>query len=150
MAYENKMTHKSGWEWVEQYMKSDTTLCNMVNAYQVARDTATQYKFGLEVPRSPKHALEIDKSKDSTKWTQSMKAEIDQINEFSTFQVLPDHERIPPGYKRIPYHLVFDVKVDGRLKSRLVAGGHRTDPPKEHVFSGVVSMEAVHLGFLLA
>ena len=32
----------------------------------------------------------------------------------------------------------------------MVAGGHRTDPPKEDVFSGVVSMEAVCLGFVMA
>jgi hypothetical protein len=78
-----------------------------------------------------------------------MKAKNDQINKFSTFQVLPDSEQMPPDYKRIPYHLVLDVKVDGCLKSRLVAGGHRKDPPKEDVFSSIVSMEVVRLGFLL-
>ena len=47
--------------------------------------------------------------------------------------------------------MVFDVKFDGRLKSRLVAGGHRTPHvPKEDVFSSVMSMEAVRLGFILA
>ena len=47
--------------------------------------------------------------------------------------------------------MVFDVKFDGRLKSRLVAGGHRTpDVPREEVFSPVVSMEAVRLGFMFA
>ena len=47
--------------------------------------------------------------------------------------------------------MVFDVKFDGWLKSRLVAGGHRTpDVPKEDVFSGVVTMEAVRLGFIMA
>jgi hypothetical protein len=77
-----------------------------------------------------------------------MKAEIDQSFLHSRFYL--DSKHMPPGYKCIPYHLVFDFKVDGRLKSRLVVGGHRTDPPKEDVFSGVVSMEAVQLGFLLA
>ena len=58
---------------------------------------------------------------------------------------------MPVGYKRIPYHIVFDVKFDGRLKSRLVAGGHRTpDVPHEDVFSPVVGMESVCLGFILA
>ena len=64
--------------------------------------------------------------------------------------MLEDGERVPPGYKLIPYHCVYDVKFDGRRKCRLVAGGHRTDPPKEDIFSGVVSMEAVRLGFILA
>ena len=73
-----------------------------------------------------------------------------QINDYETFRVLENHELMPVRYKRIPYHCVFDVKFDGRRKCRLVAGGHRTDPPKEDIFSGVVSMEAVRLGFILA
>ena len=42
------------------------------------------------------------------------------------------------------------MKFDGRRKCRLVAGVHQTDAPKEDIFSGVVSMEAVRLGFILA
>ena len=40
------------------------------------------------------------------------------------FRVLPDGVPTPRGYSSIPYHFVHDVKFDGRLKSRLVAGGH--------------------------
>ena len=47
--------------------------------------------------------------------------------------------------------MVYDVKFDGRRKSRLVAGGHRAPiVDKEERFSGVVSMDGVRLGFLLA
>jgi hypothetical protein len=45
---------------------------------------------------------------------------------------------------------VFDVKFDLRRKARLVAGGNFTDPPKEDVYSGVVSMDMIRLGFMLA
>ena len=47
--------------------------------------------------------------------------------------------------------MVFAVKFDQRLKSRLVAGGHRS--PMVHAeesFASVVSMEAVRIGFLMA
>ena len=57
---------------------------------------------------------------------------------------------MPPGYKWIPYHCVWDAKFDGRKKCRLVAGGHKTDPAKEDVYSGVAGMETVRLGFILA
>ena len=83
-------------------------------------------------------------------WKQTITTELDQINEYKTFRILEDHEYTPTGYKRIPYHFVFDVKIDGRRKARLVAGGHRTDPPKEDTYSGVVSLEGVRIGFLLA
>ena len=47
--------------------------------------------------------------------------------------------------------MVFDVKFDGRLKGRLVASGDRTpEVHHEEVFSSVVSMETVRLGFLIA
>ena len=42
------------------------------------------------------------------------------------------------------------MKFDGRHKARLVAGGHWTDTPAEECFSGVVLIEAVRLGFILA
>ena len=57
---------------------------------------------------------------------------------------------LPPGYTRIPYHFVHDIKFDGRRKSRLVLGSHRTpDVPDVEVYSGVVSIETVRTAFVL-
>ena len=47
---------------------------------------------------------------------------------------------IPEGYQKIPCHMVYDVKHDGRHKARFVAGGHRTSVPVDSVYSGVVSL----------
>ena len=80
--------------------------------------------------------MESDRETGKQKWQKSMQIELDQLAEFETFRVIPDGEPTPRGYKRIPYHMVFDVKFDGWKKSRLVAGGHRTpDVPREDVFS---------------
>src|SRR3982750_3734142 len=79
-----------------------------------------------------------------------MDTEINQLHAHETFKVLKDDEPIPAGYKRIPYHCIYDVKFDGRRKCRLVAGGHMTDPASEDVFSGVVSMETVRIVLILA
>ena len=51
-----------------------------------------------------------------------------------------DHQ---PGHRKIPCHIIFDVKFDGRRKARLVAGGHRTVDPGEDAYSGVVAAEAI-------
>ena len=60
--------------------------------------------------------------------------------------MLEKGERVPDGYVQIPYHLIFDVKFDGRRKCRLVAGGHRTpDVPPEEVYSGDVSMNTIRM-----
>jgi Reverse transcriptase (RNA-dependent DNA polymerase) len=41
--------------------------------------------------------------------------------------------------------MVYDVKHDGRHKSRLVAGGHLTDPNTDSVYSSVVSLRGIRL-----
>jgi hypothetical protein len=144
----NKLTEKPGWEWVNPYLNSDSEISNMVKAYKLS--TEISYKFGVQVPRSTKESMQLDTENKNTLWAESIKTEFKQINDYETFRVLENHEHMPPGYKRIPYHCIYDVKFDGRRKCRLVAGGHRTDPPKEDIYSGVVSMEAVRLGFILA
>jgi hypothetical protein len=42
---------------------------------------------------------------------------------------------------KIPYHIVFDCKFDGRRKGRLVAGVNHTVVTSEQVYSGVVGIE---------
>ena len=39
----------------------------------------------------------------------------------------------------IRVHTIFDVKIDDRHKSRVVADGHLTATPSESVYAGVVS-----------
>ena len=45
---------------------------------------------------------------------------------------------------------MYDVKFDMRRKARLVAGGNWTVTPKEDIYSGVIRMDSVRLGFALA
>ena len=70
-----------------------------------------RFKFGIDVAKSPKHALQLDKKEDNNLWKEAIQIELDQINEYKTFRILENHEFTPTGYKRIPYHFVFDVKI---------------------------------------
>ena len=93
------------------------------------------------------HALNLD----PVGWGASIKKELDEIHSHETFRIIPDGVPTPRGHTRIHHHIVHDVKFDGRIKSRLVAGGHRSprvDPEDCH--ASVVSMEAVRMGFLMA
>jgi hypothetical protein len=148
-AMKKGLINKTGWEWVHEFINADEQLSKMKRIYAITKDIS-KFKFGIEVAKTPKHAIELDKIEGNNLWKEAIQCEIDQINEYKTFRVLADHEHTPPGYKRIPYHFVFDVKIDGRRKARLVAGGHRTEPPKEDTYSGVVSLEGVRMGFILA
>jgi hypothetical protein len=46
-------------------------------------------------------------------------------------------------------HCDINVKLDLVCKARFVAGGHQTDPPKELVYSIIVSRDSVCLAFLI-
>ena len=149
-AYRNNLTEEPGFEWIPEYLATDSEIEEYLRAFRTIKQEK-KYKFGVEVPRNPRHALELDNANGTTGWKDSIKTELDQIMDYEVFVVIPDGEPVPDGYKRIPYHIVHDVKFDGRLKSRLVAGGHRSpEVPKEDTYSSVVSMEAMRIGFLLA
>ena len=110
-AQDHKLLHKAGWVWLEEYIYADEKLANIFSTYRASTEVA-KYKFGVQVPRNPKHALELDRQNGDDLWKEATQKELDQINEYETFRVLQDHELVPPGYKRIPYHIIFDIKFD--------------------------------------
>ncbi len=141
---------KTNFQWAQSFLNDGNRLARMVNAFKAKVDRGPKIKFGIEVPRSPRHAMELDTMNGTNVWKESMGKELGQINEYETFRVLEADEFLPDTYKKIPYHMVFDVKFDLRRKARLVAGGNWTDPPKEDIYSGVVSLDTIQLGFSLA
>jgi hypothetical protein len=59
-------------------------------------------------------------------------------------------ENASVGSKWIPFHMIFDVKVDLTRKARYVTGGHLTDPPTQLTYSSIVTRESVRIAFLIA
>ena len=106
--------------------------------------------FGFEVPRNYGHALELDRKNGNTRWQDFTKVEMDQLNEYSTFEDRGKNAQLPTGYKKIRTHLVYAVKHDGRHKARMVADGHLTDLLLDSVYSGVVSLRGLRLVLFLA
>ena len=74
-ALKNKLTDKTGWEWSKYYLQSDQILNNMVNAYKVS-SFQQNIKFGVEVPRSTRHALKIDAQDGTNLWKEAMRTKI--------------------------------------------------------------------------
>ena len=66
-----------------------------------------------------------------------------------TFHILDHGENEPVGYEHITCHLIFDVKINIRRKSRFIAGGHKTNPPAESTYAGLVSRESVRIAFTI-
>jgi hypothetical protein len=122
----------------------------MIHTYRVS--TLKQYKYGIELPQSYKHALELDRQNGNTKWSDAIRLKISQmIDQFKAFSVVPKGKTLSSDFKRLRYHFVFDIKFDGRHKARWVMDGNFTPAmPREECFALVVLTEAVRLGFVLA
>ena len=149
-AYKRGLEKNPAFKWTQKYARDENKLNEARERFVRTATKAPKYKFGVEVPRSIKHALQLDKLNGNNLWKEAIEKELSQINEYKTFKSVKDGVRIPSDYKRIPYHFVFDVKVDLRRKARLVAGGNWCDPPKEDIYSGVVGMDTIRLAFTLA
>ena len=113
------------------------------------RPGGPKFKFGVQVPVGVKQAWQLDKVNGNSNWREAIQLEINQLNEFQVFTMLEPGEELDPAYKQVPYHIVFDVKFDLRCKAWLVADGNWTDLVCEDIYSGVVAMDTVRLGFLI-
>ena len=150
-ALKNNLLNQPGWKRCKPYVKNSKRFARMVHQARLKNfRNKPRYKYGFQVPRSHEEAVFIDEKNGNTKWQDSEKLEISQLMEYDTFKSLGLNAPVPEGYKKIPCHMVYDVKHDGRHKSRFVAGGHRTDTPVDSVYSGVVSLQGVRLVTFIA
>ena len=104
-----------------------------------------RYKYGFEVPKNFKDPKKLDKKNGNTKIMGSNKLEYKQLDNYDVFIDKGKFAgcRIPKGFRLIRVHTIFDVKVDGQHKSRVVADGHLTATPSESVYSGVVYLRGL-------
>jgi hypothetical protein len=72
----------------------------------------------LEVPRSIKHAHELDAKNGNDLWANALKKEMHNV--VIAFEVLEPTKHVPPGREKVSGHLVFDVKMTLEQKSRWV------------------------------
>ena len=109
--------------------------------------TAPRYKYGIEVPRNVKHALEIDKANGNTFWEDSLEKEIKSLLDLDCFEFQPFgyHEKLDDSWQKTTLHCIFDVKQDLTRKCRLVAGGHLVDVTDVQVYSSTVKSISVQL-----
>jgi len=117
-AKEKGLLDLPGWKRFKRIAIHDKKMVHMLNqARLVSIRHSVIYKYGYQVPRTPKEAIELDKKNGNTKWQDSMALELLQLMEYQTFRDLGQGAQAPPGYKCIRCHFVFDVKHDGRHKS---------------------------------
>ena len=131
--------------WVPWTLRTRTRILKQVKK----RYFRTTSKFGIELPKTVKRALEIDAETGTDFWKKAIEKEMSTV--MKAFDIKEAGAPKPVGMNFIKCHLVFDIKA-GTLqrKARFVADGSRVDPPDVNTYASVVSRESVRLAFLLA
>jgi hypothetical protein len=134
--------------WVPYVLKKRDRIISLVRK-RTTRYLKRTHKFGIEVPKTVKEALDLDRKHGNTFWADAIAKEMKEV--CIAFNILPDGHVAPNGYQKIPCHMIFDIKMeDFRRKARLVAGGHRTAAPATITYASVVSRETVRLALTIA
>jgi len=113
-----------------------------------ARIRKTTHKYGIEIPTSVAHALEIDKANSNTFWKDALAKEMTEVG--VAFEVLEEGMKAPSGWSKVTGHLIWDVKMDFTRKARWVLDGHKTPNPIGSTYAGVVSRDSIRIAFTYA
>ncbi|MGH3053585.1 MAG: hypothetical protein ACRDL7_01240, partial [Gaiellaceae bacterium] len=144
-AVENQLEKDPAFSyWVPTVLRNQ----NRLIATMQRRRLNNHYKYGIRVPHTVNEALALDKQNKNTFWRDAIQKEMRGVE--CAFDIKAKGENAPDGYKKIPLRMIFTVKMDFTRKARLVAGGHKTDPPTTLTYSSVASRDSVRLAFLLA
>jgi hypothetical protein len=110
------MIHKDEPLHLAEHTKANDLTCErgLARACKVQyHKLINMFKFGVEIPRSVKHALELDCINHSSKWQDAMNAEIGQHADYDTFFVLDEgvtNFKDKAVYELVLSHMVFEVK----------------------------------------
>jgi hypothetical protein len=134
--------------WVPHVLRKRDQIIHLVHR-RTTRYLKKTHKFGIEIPKTVKEALALDRKNGNTLWVEAIAKEMREVH--IAFNILPDGGSAPIGYQKIPCHMIFDVKMeDFRQKARLVAGGHLTKAPATITYASVVSRKTVRLALTFA
>ena len=66
------------------------------------------------------------------------------------FETLEDDKRPSATHKKVPFHMIYDIKMDFTRKARLLAEGCRTLIQVKSTYTGVVYRESVRIALTYA
>jgi hypothetical protein len=105
-ARNNNILDKTPFCHLTQYCRSNTAI-DIARIFKASTSPAgIKYKFGIQVPKGIKNAIDLDKNNGNQLWQEAIKTELKQLTDYQTFIELDSGEDIPKGYQKIPYHMV--------------------------------------------
>ncbi len=108
----------------------------------------TSHKYGVELPRSVKEAIKINRKNGNSFWADALTKEMGNVS--VAFKILGSNVCAPPGWHKASGHIVFDVKMDFTHKARWVKDGHKMPNSPTASFAGVVSWESIRISLMYA
>ena len=106
------------------------------------------HKYGIEVPTSVKHSVELDEANSNHLWRDALNKEMHNVG--IAFLVQDEGQQAPVGWSKVTGHIIYDVKMDFTRKARWVLDGHKTENPIGSTYPGVVSRESVRIALTYA
>ena len=110
------------------------------------------HKFDIQLPKSIKEALEIDRASYTDFWWKAINKEMSKVKVAWTVHDAHTPQQVHKGtapefvgFQEIGCHIVFNIKMDFTWKAQFVAGGHTTEAPALMAYSSVVSHNSIHL-----
>ena len=95
-------------------------------------------KFGIDLPKNVKEALQLEKENGNTLWDDAIATEMKNVK--VSFKILDDGEMAPQDHQFVKCHMIFDIKMENlKRKARMVVGGHMTTSPAAVTYESVVS-----------
>jgi hypothetical protein len=91
-------------------------------------------------------ALKVDRDMGMDFWRKAVGKEMKNV--MPAFEFWDDNQ-VHVGYKNIDCHMIFNMKLDLKRKVRFATGGHQTDPPKDMVYTSVMTRDSIRIAFLL-
>ena len=119
-AKDKNLENQAGWKWAKRYTKNQKKFIRLVKIMKSQKKNGPKFKFGIQVPRSMREALELDRANGNNFWKDAIDTEISQQLDYDVFKDLPKGQKPPRNYTFVPLHMCFDVKFDLRRKARLV------------------------------
>ncbi len=102
--------HKPAFNWwVPHVLKKRDRIISLVCKRTICYLKRT-HKFGIEVPKTVKEALALDRKNGNTLWVDAIAKEMKEV--LIAFNILPDGRSAPIGYQKIPCHMIFDIKME--------------------------------------
>ncbi len=95
--------------WVPHVLRKRDRIISLVRKRNPCYLKRT-HKFGIEMPKTVKEALDLDKKNGNTFWADTIAKEMNDVR--VAFKILLDGQSAPIGYQKIPCHMIFDIKME--------------------------------------